>query len=476
MANNYIIDFSDPLSGSFTIPDAGFNGPGGKVSSTTLRLYGRGAPQWGESVDENFVKLLENFMGATEPLNPKPGQMWVKTFLYYRDTDDNLFYAYNLTTASWALITVTSAATAPSTPASGQYWYDTTTSTLKKYFQAYKQQTATWHIRACQLGTANPTGLVNAHQELVMWDASGPRWVQAPVATWSSSTAAPTGSRAGTLRYDPATGRMYYWSALASNWVQFDIGGVNPTMVADLDMGGFKVINMAAPTDPGHGVNLGTGDARYVKKAGDSMTGQLTLGAGNPTAALHAANKAYVDTQSAAAAAAAVSALVTFPPGGIIMWSGAIGAIPAGWVLCNGQNGTPDLRDRFVIGAGLAYPASSVGGSKDAVVVSHTHTISGTTDSGGWHAHAVSDPGHQHQTAIPYKGNGFGAGPFALLDGNQGILGHINYTSSGSGTGISIQSAGTHAHNISGSVTSSGVSGTNANLPPYYALAFIMKT
>jgi hypothetical protein len=62
------------------------------------------------------------------------------------------------------------------------------------------------------------------------------------------------------------------------------------------------------------------------------------------------------------------------PAGGIIMWSGTLTSIPAGWVLCNGQNGTPDLRDRFIVGAGGAYAVKSTGG----VItnnLSHSHTV-----------------------------------------------------------------------------------------------------
>ena len=69
------------------------------------------------------------------------------------------------------------------------------------------------------------------------------------------------------------------------------------------------------------------------------------------------------------------------PSGGIIMWSGATNAIPSGYVLCDGQNSTPDLRNRFVVGASdstgdTSYPGLSpdaTGGSADAVVVQHRH-------------------------------------------------------------------------------------------------------
>ena len=58
----------------------------------------------------------------------------------------------------------------------------------------------------------------------------------------------------------------------------------------------------------------------------------------------------------------------------IIAWYGNTGNIPTGFVLCDGNNNTPDLRDRFIVGAGSAYSPGDTGGSKDAVLVSHFHT------------------------------------------------------------------------------------------------------
>lgn len=138
-----------------------------------------------------------------------------------------------------------------------------------------------------------------------------------------------------------------------------------------------------------------------------------------------------------------VSLASSIPSGGIILWSGAANAIPAGWLLCNGLNGTPNLVDRFVLGAGATTPAvATTGGSKDAVVVSHTHT--------------VTDPGHTHTYVgkeAPYNAGGDGFGPKAWI-GNSATTGSRT-------TGITI--------------ASSGQSGTNANMPPYYALCYIMK-
>jgi hypothetical protein len=172
-----------------------------------------------------------------------------------------------------------------------------------------------------------------------------------------------------------------------------------------------------------------------------------------PTNTQDAANKGYVDT--------------SIPIGGIIMWSGTISSIPSSWRLCDGSNGTPDLRNRFIIGAttdaitlytggsgGITRAHSNIegtnyvtGGTKDAVVVSHGHSI--------------TDPGHQHNFA--YKG---GSGATWTIspppDPWSGVGGATQERlTTSSGTGISIKSE--------------GESGTNKNLPPYYALAFIMR-
>lgn len=150
------------------------------------------------------------------------------------------------------------------------------------------------------------------------------------------------------------------------------------------------------------------------------------------------------------------------PSGGIIIWSGSVAAIPSGWYLCNGANGTPDLRNRFVVGAGSTYAVGATGGSADAVVVSHTHGVSDPT-----HAHSVYDPGHSHPFSAFIPGSGYGAG---LVGANPYIAGTSSSTSV-SVTGIGIYAAATGI-----SIQSAGSSATNANLPPYYALAYIMKS
>jgi hypothetical protein len=140
------------------------------------------------------------------------------------------------------------------------------------------------------------------------------------------------------------------------------------------------------------------------------------------------------------------------PTGCILLWSGSIGSIPAGFVLCNGLNSTPDLRDRFVVGAGSTYAVDGTGGSANAVVVSHTHVATSV----------VTDAGHNHTFTSPtsyLEAEVSGAGTNPLGPSTTS-------TTSTATTGITV--ATTNA--------STGVSATNANLPPYYALCYIMKT
>jgi hypothetical protein len=139
--------------------------------------------------------------------------------------------------------------------------------------------------------------------------------------------------------------------------------------------------------------------------------------------------------------------LVAFVSGMIMLWSGSVASIPSGWLLCDGSNSTPDLRNRFVVGAGSTYAVGDTGGSADAVVVSHTHTA------------VVTDPGHTHSNNAGVKVGGGGG----LQDTSQNV-------------GVGSTNVSTNTTGITVANSTEGVSGTNANLPPYYALCYIMKS
>jgi hypothetical protein len=239
------------------------------------------------------------------------------------------------------------------------------------------------------------------------------------------------------------------------------------------------------------------------------------------------------------------------PSGTIVMYNST--SAPSGWAICNGSSGTPDLRDRFVIGAGSSYSGGSTGGYTDSIVVSHNHgtntmsTHNGhthgdgnlSTSNTGDHYHAVNslsfngDTGNQsanhHHTLsmnLTVGGGSHGhnirtnswdnggnySGPQNAWSGDSqynyndvvtgGAHNHtasivhdtlgvsVNHTHSFSGNvsgNTTNSSTGDHSHNVNGntggggshnhniSVNSEGNSGSGRNLPPYYALTFIMK-
>jgi len=145
----------------------------------------------------------------------------------------------------------------------------------------------------------------------------------------------------------------------------------------------------------------------------------------------------------------------TIPSGGIILWSGSVANIPSGWALCDGTNGTPNLEDKFVVGAGNTYAVGATGGSANAIVPSHSHTYD---DKYIDQMQQATSQSFSSLRTIPYSSSGSWSGYMTTGrddGGNRGIRlnGKID----------------------SASVSTTGSSVTNANLPPYYALAYIMK-
>ena len=165
--------------------------------------------------------------------------------------------------------------------------------------------------------------------------------------------------------------------------------------------------------------------------ASPSLTGTPT--SPTPTAGSNTtqiANTAYVRGE--------ITTLI--PSGIILLWSGSIASIPSGWVLCNGANSTPDLRDRFVVGAGTTYAVNATGGANtvtlDATMIpSHTHTITATGSSGNTsldHTHSLSASGTTSGHSNDHTHTG--------TTGNNNV-GH-SHTFSGTSSGQS----NTHSH------------------------------
>jgi hypothetical protein len=205
------------------------------------------------------------------------------------------------------------------------------------------------------------------------------------------------------------------------------------TGVGTLTAGTWNATTIAV-ANGGTGVTSSTGTGSVVLSASPTFTGTPLA----PTAAVSTDNTQIATT-------AFVRDII--PAGIISMWSGSIASIPSGWFLCDGANGTPDLRNRFLVGAGSTYAVAATGGSADATLPSHTHTATST----------VTDPGHRH------------AFPTATAGGLTGAF----FESRGYGAFTDFATTGI---TVATTNSTEGSSATNANLPPYYALAYIMKS
>ena len=156
------------------------------------------------------------------------------------------------------------------------------------------------------------------------------------------------------------------------------------------------------------------------------------------------------------------------PVGGIIMSSGATNNIPTGWALCDGNNGTPNLQDIFIVGAGSSYAVDATGGSANATLVSHSHTINN-------HTHSFSGSGSSsHSHGIP-KGQGGSQANIQNYIPSPRVE-QVQASFSSDSATVSLTVSGTTGDPSNRGTDSQGSSATNANLPPYYALAYIIKT
>lgn len=216
-----------------------------------------------------------------------------------------------------------------------------------------------------------------------------------------------------------------------------------------------------------------------------------------------------------------LTGIVSFVSGMILIWSGAANAIPSGWVLCNGSNSTPNLMDRFVIGAQNAYGVGDTGGSTTISgnvnhshsTPNHSHAVNNHTHSTPNHSHTVSNHSHSISGSVSGNTNNTGSHSHSInTSGGNSSDGPTGPKRQGQGdfSGYGTNSAGNHNHSFSGSfsgnsgnsapnTTSSGASNTGNSAPnttssgssntgnsgsgstvsvlnPYYALCYIMKT
>lgn len=196
---------------------------------------------------------------------------------------------------------------------------------------------------------------------------------------------------------------------------------------------------------------------------------------------IKAAIKATFPNISGPVTASQTSLNAPFNVGMIMMYTGV--TAPSGWSFCDGTNGTPDLRNRFVVAAGTTYPLGTTGGTTTSSAAgSHTHTEA----AAGSHNHTgvVGDtvltidqmPAHTHTWAgtSTAEDNNYTAGTKYLKEGSTVASSAFTETTSSVGGGLAhnhtIGTDGSHAHTIN-----SVGDHTHTTTPPYYALAYIMK-
>ena len=317
------------------------------------------------------------------------------------------------------------------------------------------------------------------------------------------------GSIAGTLTYEDVTsidsiGIITARSDIRANG---NIVGDNATNVSGIN-------NVTATAFYGNGANLtgidatkiitgntqvqtidtgSNGHVKVITEGGERLRisngGQIGLSGANY------GSSGQVLTSQGSGSAAAWTTVIGVPSGIIAVWSGSEGSIPSGWYLCNGSNGTPDLRNRFIVGAGSgsSYSVGNTGGSNTVTlstsqIPSHSHTTNNhshnasVSDPGHGHSVSVSDPGHSHNTSVTgaklFPGYGGAHVPYGGAGGYPGT--HFNMSNANTGISANASNANTSISvstgNANPSTNNTGGGGSHENRPPYYALCYIMKS
>jgi microcystin-dependent protein len=218
-----------------------------------------------------------------------------------------------------------------------------------------------------------------------------------------------------------------------------------------------------------NGIGNGTNSLANVAVTGGTINGTVIGGSNAVAGTFSTVNASTITATTYTGGGIA-------PTGSLTMWAGAVASPPTGWLACNGANvsrstysalfavigtsfgigdnsttfGLPNLLNRFPVGAGDTYALAATGGSANAIVVSHTHTANS----------AVTDPGHDH--LVWRAGSNGDGGAFGAWGANTAP----QFPSGSNVTGIT----------VSTTIDTTGSSGTNANLPPYVAVGYIIKT
>ena len=245
-------------------------------------------------------------------------------------------------------------------------------------------------------------------------------------------------------------------------------------------LSGDATVSITAVADDYNRLQNGGSTKVEATSTGASITGNLaitgTIPAGKLTGALPAID------------GSALTGIVSIPAGVIVMWSGAVSAIPSGWVICDGTNSTPDLTDRFVVHADADTAGTrnvgDTGGANTVTLAtgnlpSHTHSFSAnaTTGAGGGHtpAGSISNAGNHTHSADGNLAAASAGAHSHTVSGNTSNTGNHSHSADGN---LAASSAGNHSHTVSGNTSNTGSHTHNGstsnsgnhthNLPPAY--------
>lgn len=210
-----------------------------------------------------------------------------------------------------------------------------------------------------------------------------------------------------------------------------------------------------------------------------TFAGNVGIGTNDPKAyALNVADGGTTRITTLSATTIQVGTVTNsfIPAGTIGMW-GSTPTIPTGWVICDGNNGTPNLNGKFIVGAGNAYAVNDTGGNANSTVVlgnanMPAHSHSGTTsDNDADHYHYVGDPGHYHRQKSTDDGSHFDS----TTGQSSNFYGQIGFNTFTTTASISYgNNDANHTHTLNVDIT-----GSNSAIgiwPAYRDVIFIMKT
>lgn len=318
MSTNYEINFSEPLKQGFTISAGGRNGPGDANADSSLRLYGRNALDWGEAVNEDLLRLVENFASASPPGNAITGQLWAEWSLYYKDTTavdvgsvSFGWWRWNIQTGVWEELKrdnnsgTTASEGIPRANTTfvdnqpqpnpqqqesvGTYYVDSVTGVLRGYYSLGKYENPGWLLRSYITGAGSPPSTLKPPVTIRIFDeAAGGVW--ATPSTTATSAVEPIPSYTGMFWYNPVSGVLKVRTSAAAAGTLDDKwhdvlgpsnGSTSTVSRGNVDMDNNRITSLADPTAPTDAVNVqylnNVVQSGYLPITGGTITGNLIV-------------------------------------------------------------------------------------------------------------------------------------------------------------------------------------------------------